>query len=104
MSRKKHKKRHSSTVSAARAKLRDEQLAEDKARYGNRMNPTARNLLLFDLAFLALSQLLYMNHVINDVISAVCSLAGVARLVIALWFQFSKKDSSGGPGNWPPMR
>lgn len=61
MSRKKHKKRHSSTVSAARAKLRDEQLAEDKARYGNRMNPTARNLLLFDLAFLALSQLLYMN-------------------------------------------
>ena len=46
MSRKKHKKRHSSTVSAARAKLRDEQLAEDKARYGNRMNPTARNLLL----------------------------------------------------------
>ena len=104
MSRKKHKKRHSSTVSAARAKLRDEQLAEDKARYGNRMNPTARNLLLFDLAFLALSQLLYMNHVINDVISAVCSLAGIAMLVIALWFQVRKKDSSGGPGNWPPMR
>ena len=104
MSRKKHKKRHSSTVSAARAKLRDEQLAEDKARYGNRMNPTARNLLLFDLAFLALSQLLYMNHVINDVISAVCSLAGIAMLVIALWFQFRKKDGSGGPGNWPPMR
>ena len=94
MSRKKHKKRHSSTVSAARAKLRDEQLAEDKARYGNRMNPTARNLLLFDLAFLALSQLLYMNHVINDVISAVCSLAGIAMLVIALWFQFG--DPSGG--------
>ena len=104
MSRKKHKKRHSSTVSAARAKLRDEQLAEDKARYGNRMNPTARNLLLFDLAFLALSQLLYMNHVINDVMSAVCSLAGIAMLVIALWFQCRKMDSSGGPGNWPPMR
>ena len=49
-------------------------------------------------------ELLYMNHVINDVISAVCSLAGIAMLVIALWFQFRKKDSSGGPGNWPPMR
>ena len=101
MSRKKHKKRHSSTVSAARAKLRDEQLAEDKARYGNRMNPTARNLLFCDLIFLAACQILYSQGMLSELASGIMTLISIGVLILALYFQFGKKKSGGSGSSWP---
>ena len=100
MSQKKHKKRHSQSTINAKRQANQAKLADEKNRMQKRMDPTARNLLLGDLVFLAICQLLYSNGIISETLSAISSIIGLILLVIALWFQFGKK-SGGSSGGWP---
>lgn len=98
MSQKKYKKRkHSATVTAKR-QAEQERIADEKDRARKRMDPTARNLLLLDLVFLAIISLLDMNKMISPPVSAISSIIGLILLFAALWFQFGKKNKSGRPG------
>lgn len=98
---KKHKKRqHSRTVELKR-QMEQEKLADERDRAKKRLDPTARLLLYGDLVFLAAASLLYANHLISDVVSGVCTLAGVVLLLSALWFQFGRKED--GPGKGPRL-
>ena len=102
MSRRKYKKRHSQSTINAKRQVAQAKLADEKDRARKRMDPTARNLLLGDLVFLAICQLLYSNGAISEVITSVCSIFGLVIMVIALWFQFGKKKDGEGPsGHWP---
>ena len=102
MSRKKYKKRHSQSTMNAKRQAAQAKLADEKDRARKRMDPTARNLLLGDVVFLAACQLLYNNGVISDAISSACSIFGLILMFIALWFQFGKKRDGGRKsGDWP---
>ena len=102
MSRKKYKKRHSQSTINAKRQAAQAQLADDKDRARKRMDPTARNLLLGDLVFLAICQLLYSSGALSEAITSVCSIFGLVIMVIALWFQFGKrKDGDGPSSSWP---
>ncbi len=91
MSRKKHKKRHSQTVMDAKRQLSEAKLAEEKDRAKNRMDPTARTMLLGDVVFLAICQLLYQGGMMSEFVSGATTLIGVVILLLALWFQFGPK-------------
>lgn len=92
------KRRHSRPVDLKR-KLEQEKLADAKERAKNRMDPAARALLYGDLVFLAVASLLYLNDMISDTVSGLCTVIGVVLLVIALWIQFGpKKDGRFGEG------
>ena len=99
MSQKKHKKRHSQSTINAKRQANQAKLADEKDRMRKRMDPTARNLLLGDLVFLAICQLLYSNGIISETLSALSSIIGLILLVIALWFQFGNKRG-GNSGGW----
>ena len=100
MSQKKHKKRHSQSTINAKRQANQAKLADEKDRMQKRMDPTARNLLLGDLVFLAICQLLYNNGMISETFSTISSIIGLILLVIALWFQFGNKRG-GNSGGWP---
>ena len=105
MSQKRGKKRHSQAVYDARNRQKQEQLANDRVRYsGKRLNPTARNLLLGDLVLLAVVGLLLNNRLISDLTANLLSLLGIVLMIVALWFQFGKKNREGGGDDWPSMR
>ena len=98
MSQKKYKKRkHSPTVSAKR-QAEQERIADEKDRARKRMDPTARNLLLVDLVFLAVVSLLDMNQMLSPIVNAIATIVGIVLLLAALWFQFGKKDKWGRSG------
>ena len=99
MSQKKHKKRHSQSTINAKRQANQAKLVDEKDRMRKRMDPTARNLLLGDLVFLAICQLLYSNGIISETLSALSSIIGLILLVIALWFQFGNKRG-GNSGGW----
>lgn len=98
MSQKKNKKRHSQSTIEAKRQAAQSQLADEKDRARKRMNPVARTLLFSNLAFLALSQLLYNQGIISPQVNNACALIGVILLIVALWFQFGKKDQDGPSG------
>ena len=83
--------------------LEQEKLADEKDRAKKRMDPTARAMLYGDIVFLAVSSILYANHMISDVISGLCTVVGAALLLIALWFQFWKPKKGGGLGQGPRL-
>lgn len=91
MSGKKYKKRHSQSTANLKRQAVQEQIADEKERSRKRLDPTARTLLLGDLVFLALTELLYKGGVISEFASGCMTLIGIVLLVLALWFQF-------GPG------
>lgn len=91
MSQKKHKKRHSQSTDAIKRQAVQERIADAKERGRKRLDPTARALLLGDLVFLAMTELLYRGGVISEFASGCMTLIGVILLLLALWFQF-------GPG------
>lgn len=97
MSQKKNKKRHSQATIDAKRQAAQNQLADEKDRSRKRMNPTARTLLLGNLVFLALVSWLAQQKVIPENIADLCAIPGVILLLVALWFQFGKKNQ-GGPG------
>ena len=98
MSQKKYKKRkHSATVTAKR-QAEQERIADEKDRARKRMDPTARTILLLDLVFLAIISLLDMNKLLSAPVSAIATIIGAVLLIVALWFQFGKKDKFGRSG------
>ncbi len=97
MANKKGKKRqHSRTVELKR-QVEQEKLADEKERNKKRLDPTARLLLYGDLVFLAITSLLYANHLMSEFVSGLSTVIGIILLLTALWFQFGKK-SDGGKG------
>ena len=107
----KKKKRHSAAPSS-RTRSQGATLADEHSRSKKRMNPTARSFLIFDLVFLASCQMLYTQSMISDLVSGIATLIGFGLLMLALWFQFGKKDIEqsgrpGGPGSsgrWPTLK
>ena len=92
MSQKKRKKRHPQNKRASAAAMAESEFSSDGKR--KRMNRTSRNILLFTLVLLALSQILTQNQLISDAVSNAFALIGLILLLIALWFQF--RNPTGG--------
>ena len=88
----KKKKRRSKPAPSARTRSQGAVLADERKQYSKRFKPAARNLLLLNLVFLAVVQLLYSNEMISQTVSGVCTILGVILLFVALWIQFG-----GGP-------
>ena len=106
MAQKKYKKRHHNATVTAKKRAEAERIADEKDRSRKRMDPTARTLLFGDLVFLAIVSLLDMAGLLPSPISAVCSLIGIALMLLGLWFQFSrdsKRKSYGDKSNWPGL-
>ncbi len=91
MSKKKNKKRHSQSTSAAKRRAVQEEIADKKARDRNRMKPAARNLLLTDIVILAATEFLLMGKIISETLANGITILGVLLLLLALYIQFSKK-------------
>ncbi len=101
MAQKKYKKRHHNATVTAKRQAAQAKLADEKARARKRMDPTARTLLLGNLVFLCAISMLDAAEAISPILSGICTLVGVALLLLALWFQFGPKSQSGsgkGPG------
>lgn len=95
MSQKKHKKRHHSAAVTAKRQAEQEKLADEIDRSKKRMNPTARLLLWGDLVYLAVIVLLDRNGLLSNLAGSVATIIGLILLLLALWFQFGKKDGGG---------
>ena len=97
MAKKRYKKRqHSPTVTAKR--LAEQKKDGERERAKNRWDPTGRMLLYFDLVFLAAASILYMNHLISEVVSGLCTIIGLILLFAALWLLFGRKQGGSGRG------
>lgn len=94
------KRRHSRTVELKR-QVEQEKLADGKDRARKRMDPPARLLLYGDLVFLAFFSILDYKGLISQLVSALGTILGVILLLIALWFQFGRKNN--GPGRRPQL-
>lgn len=88
MSQKKYKKRHSQSSMNAKKLAVEEEIADRKDRDRKRMDPLARNLMLGDLVFLAVSQILYEKQLVSTPISNLMTLVGAALFLLALYIQF----------------
>lgn len=86
----KKKKRHSS---APKTRSQSATLADEKIQDEKKFNPIARGLLFFDLAFLALMQILTNKEIISVTISNWGTIMGVILLLVALWLQFGRKNN-----------
>ena len=100
----KKKKRHSKPAPSARTRSEGATLADEKQRVGKRFKPAARNLLLLNLVFLAVVQLMYNKEIISDMVSGVCTLVGVILLFLALWIQFGGGPSGDGTPRPPRLK
>ena len=98
MAKKRYKKRqHSPTVTAKRL-AEQKKLDGERERAKYRWDPTGRMLLYFDLVFLAAASILYMNHLISEVVSGLCTIIGLILLFAALWLLFGRKQGGSGRG------
>ncbi len=91
MSKKKNKKRHSQSTTAAKRRAIQEEIADQKSKARNRLKPAARNLLLTDLVILAATEFLLLNEIISENLASFVTLMGVGLILLALYIQFSKK-------------
>lgn len=98
MSKKKYKKRHHSSTVTAKRQAEQERIADEIDRNRKRMDPTARNLLLGDLVFLCIIILLEQRSMITTTVSNLATIVGVILLLLALWFQFGRKNKDGHSG------
>lgn len=106
MAQKKHKKRHSQSTMNAKRQVAEAKLAEEKDRARKRMNPTARNLLLGDVVFLAVVSMLEKAGAFSPFASGICSMIGIILLLLGLWFQFGagrKKSAFRSGDDWPGL-
>lgn len=95
MAKKKYKKRQHSPTVAAKRQAQQEKLVHEKRQIKDRWDPVGRTLLYGDLVFLAVASLLYMNHLISDLVSGMCTILGVILLIAALWRLFGNKKGGG---------
>lgn len=56
-----------------------------------RMDPTARTLLLGDLVFLAVCQMLYQRGLLSEAVNMGSAAVGAVLLAAALYFQFWRR-------------
>ncbi|MCI9556795.1 MAG: hypothetical protein HFF53_07630 [Lawsonibacter sp.] len=56
-----------------------------------RMDPTARTLLLGDLVFLAVCQMLYQRGMLSEAVNMGSTAVGAVLLAAALYFQFWRR-------------
>lgn len=98
----KRKKRHPNSSAAMRERAEAARVADDKDRYRKRMNPVARNLLLSDLVFMAVTAILEEKAIIPKALSNFFAVIGMVMLVVALYFQFVKKE--GGSKSGPRLK
>ena len=89
----KKKKRHPQSAPSARTRSQGATLADEKKQMGKRFKPAARNLLLLNLVFLAVAQLLYNNEIISLAASSLCTIIGVILLFVSLGIQFGNGPS-----------
>lgn len=89
MSQKKNRRPNGST--AVRRRAEQQELADRKDRERRRMDPTARLLLLGDLVFLAVCQLLDQQGVLSERLSQGTAVLGIVLLLLALYFQFGRR-------------
>lgn len=92
MSKKKKRK-------AAPARTQGKTLADQQATKGKRLNSAARSMLLFDLVFLAVCQLLELKGVLSPLASGIATIVGLILLICALWLQFGKKPTTTARGD-----
>ena len=97
----KKKKRNSKPAPSSRTRSQGATLADEKAQSSKRFNPTARNILFGDLVLMAVAMLLTDNGLISDFVSGLLTIVGLILILVALWFQFGKKDISSGHGFGP---
>lgn len=88
----KQKKRHTNSSAAAKKQARANAIADQKDRARRRMNPTARNLLLGDLVFLAILSMLEKYTECPLLLINIGTILGALLIPVALYFQFSPKD------------
>lgn len=86
----KKKKRHSGSAPSARPK--GNAVPNERRGSTKRFNPAARNLLFLDLIILAGSMFLEGQGIISEMTSGVITLVGLGLLLLALWFQFGRRD------------
>ena len=96
MSKKPNKKRHAASSAAVKRAADEAKLADRKDRERKRMDPIARTLLLGDLVFLAICQMLDKGGAMSETMANLTTIIGVILLFIALWLQFGGGRKNGG--------
>ena len=84
----KKRKKRPSTRPTARQQAAQDELADRMDRERKRMDPTARTLLLGDMVFLAVCQLLAQWDMLSDFVNLATTVLAVVLLLLALFFQF----------------
>ena len=93
----KSKKKHRNSNLAVKRREQENIIADQKDRARNRMNPIARNILLGDLVYLSVLQILDSNGIISKSVANITTLLGALLILVALYFQFIK-------GNHPRLK
>ena len=93
----KSKKKHKNSNLAVKRRELENIMADQKDRARRRMNPIARNILLGDLVYLSIIQLLDTNSMLTETASNIATLIGALMIPAALYFQFVK-------GNHPRLK
>ena len=94
----KSKKRHPNSYAAVKRRELENRIADQKDRARKRMDPTARNILLGDLVYLAIISMLDNSGMLTELAVGVTTIIGAALIPVALYFQFRRNSgSSGGP-------
>ena len=93
----KAKKKHKNSNLAVKRRELENIMADQKDRARKRMNPIARNILLGDLVYLSIIQLLDSNHMLTETAANLATLIGALMIPLALYFQFLK-------GNHPRLK
>ena len=101
---KKKKKRHPQSAPGARTRSQGAVLADERNQSSKRFKPAARNLLLFDLVFLAAAQLLYSSQIISPTLSGACTILGVILLFVSPWIQFGNGPSGDSDPRPPRLK
>lgn len=84
----KSKKKHKNSNQAVKQRELENMIADQKDRARKRMNPVARNILLGDLVYLSVIQLLDSNSMLTEITANVATLIGALLIPVALYFQF----------------
>lgn len=90
----KQKKKHKNSNLAVKRRELENIMADQKDRARKRMNPIARNILLGDLVYLSIIQLLDTNSMLTETMSNIATLIGALLIPVALYFQFIKGNHS----------
>lgn len=94
----KSKKRHPNSYAAAKRRQLENIMADQKDRARKRMNPLARNILLGDLVYLAILQMMDNAGMLSELAVGITTILGALLIPVALYFQFcGGSGSSKGP-------